>query len=613
MFRIQKILLVLVAAGVLHGQTTQLDLHFQSRDVDFSTANATKPFKSGTTFPSVCAVGEMFFKIDGPAGANLYGCTALNSWSLESTSGGGVGGGMVSQLGDFAVTRTSATVLTVGANCSPSTPCQVRFENVVYAVLVGPATLTISAGSVPAFIYVSSAGALTCASASDTLVGSGCTLVTGSAFPSDSVPLFTWTATTGTWDALGGTDDRAVLGTQVNLPGAGVNLTHAIGKDTFSLDTGFLSVTGNTFWAQLAAANLFSAGAKQTCQPSATTAGCNITAGTLPSAPVAGDIAHTAGGIMADWDGGAWQYKLSTASLTPTNHGVYVSDGNPNSTTVTAAGALDTVFQGQGATADPSFIVVPSCSTGSSALTYNTTTHAYGCNSITRSGSCSIATLGLCDPASFVTFLDDFLTGNSSLTYGSGTPVVNSGLPWSIVGTASEVTFPNTDDSLTGVYGVVKISVNNDSTGLHLGISHQALNATTFDVKFRAKIDSATNVDFFVGFNDGSNNGAFSPNFIGIAFRDAAGDTNWVCATNSANTATRTAMGLAPDTNLHDFEVKSTVAGTVVCTIDGVHSATVSTNVPTVALAPTLSMRSAAAAAKNAWFDFAEGWIAVTR
>jgi hypothetical protein len=120
-------------------------------------------------------------------------------------------------------------------------------------------------------------------------------------------------------------------------------------------------------------------------------------------------------------------------------------------------------------------------------------------------------------------------------------------------------------------------------------------------------------VDFFVGFNDGSNNGAFSPNFIGIAFRDAAGDTNWVCATNSANTATRTAMGLAPDTNLHDFEVKSTVAGTVVCTIDGVHSATVSTNVPTVALAPTLSMRSAAAAAKNAWFDFAEGWIAVTR
>ena len=42
MFRIQKILLVLVAAGVLHGQTTQLDLHFQSRDVDFSTANATQ-------------------------------------------------------------------------------------------------------------------------------------------------------------------------------------------------------------------------------------------------------------------------------------------------------------------------------------------------------------------------------------------------------------------------------------------------------------------------------------------------------------------------------------------------------------------------------------------
>jgi hypothetical protein len=114
-------------------------------------------------------------------------------------------------------------------------------------------------------------------------------------------------------------------------------------------------------------------------------------------------------------------------------------------------------------------------------------------------------------------------------------------------------------------------------------------------------------------FNDGAANGAFSQNYIGIGFRDASGDTNYVCATNSANTATRTSMGLAPDTNLHDFEIKSTGAGTVVCTIDGAHSTSVNTNYPTVALAPTLSMRSAAANAKNAWFDFIGGWIAITR
>src|SRR5580704_16702130 len=117
MCRIHRILLVACAAGALHGQITQLDLHFQSRDVDFSTANSTTPFKSGTSLPSVCSVGQMFFLLNAPAGANLYGCTSLNGWTIESNSGGGgSGASKASQLGDFAVVRTSATVLTIGAN-----------------------------------------------------------------------------------------------------------------------------------------------------------------------------------------------------------------------------------------------------------------------------------------------------------------------------------------------------------------------------------------------------------------------------------------------------------------------------------------------------------------
>jgi hypothetical protein len=311
MFRIHQILLLGFAAGVLHGQTTQLDLRFQSRDVDFSTANATKPFKSGTTFPSVCAVGEMFFKIDGPAGANLYGCTALNSWSLESTSGGGAGASMASQLGDFAVTRTSATVLTIGTSCSASTPCQVRFENVVYAVLVGPATLTISAGSAPAYIYVTSAGALTCASASDTLLGSGCTVVTGSAFPSDSVPIFVWTATTGTWDASGGTDNRALLSTQVNLPGAGVNVTHASGKDTFSVDSSYINSLGYVQLSPVGAAvQTMASGATLEANPSANKVGFRTICGTPPSTPTAGGQICNTEGDFGTWGGSSWNWPV---------------------------------------------------------------------------------------------------------------------------------------------------------------------------------------------------------------------------------------------------------------------------------------------------------------
>jgi len=67
---------------------TLVDLRTQSKDVDFSTANTTKPFKTGTVFPVTCSVGETFFNTNAVAGSNLYACTALNSWTLETGSPG---------------------------------------------------------------------------------------------------------------------------------------------------------------------------------------------------------------------------------------------------------------------------------------------------------------------------------------------------------------------------------------------------------------------------------------------------------------------------------------------------------------------------------------------
>ena len=72
--------------GFADGQITQLDLRTQSRDVDFSGASTTKPFKAGTVLPATCAVGEAFFQTNATAGMNLYGCTAVNSWTLLSGS-----------------------------------------------------------------------------------------------------------------------------------------------------------------------------------------------------------------------------------------------------------------------------------------------------------------------------------------------------------------------------------------------------------------------------------------------------------------------------------------------------------------------------------------------
>src|SRR6266404_1396603 len=68
---------------------TLVDLRTQSKSVDFSAANTTKPFKTGTPLPATCGVGEMFYKSDAPPGANLYGCTSVNNWTLQSSSSGG--------------------------------------------------------------------------------------------------------------------------------------------------------------------------------------------------------------------------------------------------------------------------------------------------------------------------------------------------------------------------------------------------------------------------------------------------------------------------------------------------------------------------------------------
>jgi hypothetical protein len=65
-----------------------LDLKSQGRNVDFSGAVATKPFRVGTTLPAVCNIGEAFFKSDAPPGSNLYTCTATNTWTVQSGSGG---------------------------------------------------------------------------------------------------------------------------------------------------------------------------------------------------------------------------------------------------------------------------------------------------------------------------------------------------------------------------------------------------------------------------------------------------------------------------------------------------------------------------------------------
>jgi hypothetical protein len=216
---------------------TQIDLQAQSRNVDFSMSATTRPLKSGTLLPGSCSMGEMFFLENATAGANLYGCAAANTWTLESSAGsGGSGSGTASQLADLAATRSSATTLAIGTACSAATPCNLRLGSVTFS-FTSSTSATITGGSGTAFIYLDASGNLTVGQNLAVTCSSGCRTVAGiAAFPPDSIPLFTWTATNGTWDTAGGTDQRAFQSTTNVSAGAGLFGTTANGQTTLSID-----------------------------------------------------------------------------------------------------------------------------------------------------------------------------------------------------------------------------------------------------------------------------------------------------------------------------------------------------------------------------------------
>ena len=75
---------VLVLATGLGQAQTKVDLPTQSKRVDFSQAASTRSAKTGILLPSTCSVGDQFFKTDATPGANLYGCTTANVWTVQT-------------------------------------------------------------------------------------------------------------------------------------------------------------------------------------------------------------------------------------------------------------------------------------------------------------------------------------------------------------------------------------------------------------------------------------------------------------------------------------------------------------------------------------------------
>lgn len=132
--------------------------------------------------------------------------------------GSGSGATAVSGLTDCKVTRTSATVLTV------YTPCLARVGTTVYT-FSSDAVVTLSSGTGTAYIYVAADGTMSVAHNVTLTSCSNCTGSAGTSFPGGSVPLWTWTATSGAWDVSGGTEQRAMLSGIEITAGSNVTVT----------------------------------------------------------------------------------------------------------------------------------------------------------------------------------------------------------------------------------------------------------------------------------------------------------------------------------------------------------------------------------------------------
>jgi len=163
------------------------------------------------------------------------------AWQPSNVSGSGGGVAMAYQLGDLAAVLTSSTVLTIGAGCTSTSPCNVRFGYQVYSI-TNSATATITGSGVgTAYVYVNGSGTLMVGHNLTVSCSAGCTQQPGiTSFPPNVVPVYTWTASNGAWNSTGGTDQRAFLSAKVLAGGQGIIITEAPGQSTLAVDNGVI-------------------------------------------------------------------------------------------------------------------------------------------------------------------------------------------------------------------------------------------------------------------------------------------------------------------------------------------------------------------------------------
>ena len=113
-----------------------------------------------------------------------------------------------------------------------------------------------------------------------------------------------------------------------------------------------------------------------------------------------------------------------TGATTFTTHGILVGEGT-GAVVAVGPSAADQIALWQASTSDPIATGLVSCSTGTSALTYNTGTHAFGCNTISAGTGVALTTAAVASTATITIAATNGLTS----IINTGTPATTITLP----------------------------------------------------------------------------------------------------------------------------------------------------------------------------------------
>lgn len=211
-----------------------------------------------------------------------------------------------------------------------------------------------------------------------------------------------------------------------------------------------------------------------------------------------------------------------TTLLNPTAHGVLIGEGTSAFTSIVMG--ADTVLRGT-ASADPLATSVPNCGSGTQALSYNTTTHAFGCQTISVGGTGTVTSISA---GTGITASPNPIISTGSISVDQTfSPTMTGAWIFSPTATGTNFTVNNNGTSASPTVKIASTFTSNSTNPL-LGLRSSA--ATPF-ATFSISANGTVGTDDLAIFQNGASNGDAS-----VLNRSTTG--NLILGTNGTNIVT---------------------------------------------------------------------------